>query len=683
MRKLIVFALLMVVSTSALNAQKFHSEIEYPEINTFKMPEVVEFQLRNGIKVYMVENRELPLISMTALVRAGSYMEPLEKTGLVNLAGRMIRGGGTAKYSFDELNTLLEGRAAGIETGFGLTSGTASLNVLKEDFDSLLPVWLDLIQNPTFPQERIDVVKRQISSGISRRNDDAGQIAVREFFKLIYGSESAYASSTEFATLNAITREDLVDFHKKVMVGRNMTISIIGDFSARDMRRKLERALADIPAGTANQLNLPDVDYSFEPDVNFIAKNDVNQSTIFMGHIGGRRSNPDYAALQLMNEILSSGFSGRLIQVIRTDMGLAYSAGGNYGSNPLFEGAFYVTLSTASANTAKAVNAATGEVKRLQAEPVTQKEIDDAKDRILNSLVFRYDSRAAVLNERVLNEYNGLPADAFNQYINQLGDVTIADVQRVANEYLRPDALRILIVGNENEMGDQLAEFGDVNRIDITIPQPVAARTDAGGDTAEGSRVLNLMAKALSPDGVNHTSVNYKGVINQGGMALDASITMDFANKSLTQEINAPQGAITISYADGSAKMAMGPNEQALPPQQAEMYQKELDRNYLNPALLNGDFDVEFLGNDEESSDPVGKLFVPDLNLTFYVNLETGLPVKSVIKEFNPMMGQELEMVTTYDNWTLAEGVNMAYTSATSVGGQVATSATINSHSAE
>jgi zinc protease len=682
MRKLIVFALLMVVSTSALYAQKFHNEIEYPEINTFQMPEVVEFQLRNGIKVYMVENRELPLISMTARIRAGSYMEPLEKTGLVSLAGRMIRGGGTAKYSFDELNTLLESRAASIETGFALTSGTASLNVLKEDFDSLLPVWLDVIQNPAFPQERIDVVKRQISSGISRRNDDAGQIAVREFFKLIYGAESAYASETEFATLNAITRDDLVDFHKKVMVGRNITISIIGDFSVRDMRRKLERALADIPAGTANQLNLPAVDYTFEPGVNFIAKNDVNQSTIFMGHIGGRRSNPDYAALQLMNEILSSGFSGRLIQVIRTDMGLAYSAGGNYGSNPLYDGVFYVTLSTASANTAKAVNAAINEVKRIQAEPVTQQEIDDAKDRILNSLVFRYDSRAAVLNERVLNEYNGLPADAFNQYINQLGDVTIADVQRVAKEYLRPDALRVLIVGNENEMGDQLAEFGDVNRIDITIPQPVAARTDAG-DAAGGTRVLNLMAKALSPEGVNHSIVNYKGVINQGGMALDANITMDFANKSLIQEINAPQGAITISYTDGNAKMAMGPNEQALPPQQAEMYQKELDRNYLNPALLNGDFTVEFLGNDENSENPVGKLFVPDLNLTFYVNLETGLPVKSVVKEFNPMAGQELEMITTYDNWTLADGVKFAYTSVTTIGGQTASSGSIKSHSAE
>jgi zinc protease len=679
MKKFLFLSMLMVFIATALNAQKFHDQLEFPEINRFQMPDVVTFELPNGIRFYLVEDNELPLININIRLRAGSYMDPTDKIGLASMTGELMRSGGTSTYPFNELNALLEMKAASIESSFGQTSGTAAMNVLKEDFDELLPVFIDVLKNPAFPDERITLSKTQRNSNISRRNDNAMSVAGREFLKLIYGAESPFARSSEYATVDAISRDDLVSFHRDVVVGSNMYVGVIGDFNIADMRRKLEAAFSTIPAGTPNELNLPSTDYQFESSINFVAKNDVNQSTIYIGHIGGRRMNPDYAALQLMNEILSGGFSGRLLQVIRTDLGLAYNAGGVYQSSPLYDGAFFVTLGTASVNTAKAVEASIEEVRRLQRDPVTQKELDDAKDRILNSLVFRYTSRASVLFEQIANEYNGLPADAFNQYIDELTQVTVEDIQRVANNYLRPDAMKVLVVGNENEIGDQLSALGEVNNIDITIPRPQAAPVERTGDSEAGREVLQRMASTVIEEGTEFTSVKFSGSVNLGGMNMNATITMSPPNTYI-QEISAPQGVITIALENGSAVMRAGPNEQPLPPMQAEALQKEIDRHYLSIAKLADEIDVDFIGVDEDGN---ANIFLPDLSLNLFINMESGLPVRMVVKEFNPMAGQEVESVVTYGNWTSAGGVKLAYTTEVTANGQAAGGATITSHEVE
>jgi len=679
MKKSLFLSTLMLFIATALSAQKFHDQLEFPEINRFQMPDVVTFELPNGIRFYLVEDHELPLININVLLRAGSYMDPTTKVGLASMTGELMRSGGTTTIPFNELNALLEMKAASIESSFGQTIGSATMNVLKEDFDELLPVFIDVLKNPAFPDERITLSKTQRNSSISRRNDNAMAVAGREFLKLIYGPESPFARSSEYATIDAISRDDLIRFHKDAVVGNNMYVGVIGDFNAADMRRKLETVFSTIPAGTPNELNLPSTIYQFESSINFVAKNDVNQSTIYIGHIGGRRLNPDYAALQLMNEILSGGFSGRLLQVIRTDLGLAYSAGGVYQSSPLNDGAFFITLATASINTAKAVEASIEEVRRLQRDTVTQKELDDAKNRILNSLVFRYTSRASVLFEQIVNEYNGLPAAAFNQYIDELTLVSVEDIKRVANTYLRPDAMKVLIVGNENEIGDQLSTLGNVNKIDITIPRPQAAPVERTGDSQAGREVLKRMESSIFEDGFEFTSVVYSGTVNLGGMNLEATITMS-PPWTFIQEISAPQGLITIALENGSAVMRAGPGEQPLPAMQVEALQKEIDRHYLSIAKRADEIDVDFVGVDEDGN---ANVFLPELGLNLFINLETGLPVRMVVKEFNPMAGQEIESVVTYNNWTSSGGVNLAYTTVVTSNGQAAGGATITSHEVE
>ena len=270
-----------------MDAQSRWDEIEYPEINNFEMPDVEIFELDNGIRFYLVEDRELPLINLNVRVRTGSFLDPSDKVGRASLTGTVMRSAGSEMYPDDELNELLENRAARMETGIGLTSGSASMNVLEEDFEELLPVFIDLLQNPVFSEEKIELAKTQSKSSISRRNDDQGSVANREFRKLIYGDDSVIARHTEYETIDNITREDMVNLHQRSFVGNNMMIGVLGDFDTEEMKSKLMAAFSDIPGGSEKNMGLSEVKYDFESTINFIDKQDVNQSYVLFVHRRG------------------------------------------------------------------------------------------------------------------------------------------------------------------------------------------------------------------------------------------------------------------------------------------------------------------------------------------------------------------------------------------------------------
>lgn len=457
--------------TASYAQQRPWEQFSYPDINNFELPELDIFELENGIRFYLVEDSELPLIDLSVMVRTGGILVPGDKVGLQAIVGNVMRTGGSTRYPGDALNELLEDRAAVIETDIGFSSGSARLNVLAEDFSELLPVFIDVLLNPVFPQPRIDLALTQQRSTIARRNDDQGGVASREFQRLIYGQDSPYARRVENASLANINRDDIVAFHQQSFVGRNMMIGVTGDFRIADMRALLGQAFSAIPAGAAAQLEFPPVDYAFTPGIYLVDKPDVNQSYVLLGHIGGMRDNPDYAALQVMNRVLSGGFSSRLMQVVRSELGLAYAVFGSYGSGVYFPGSFTAGVMTQSETTAEAIAAISQQVRRIQDERITESELLNTRDQFLNTLVFQYTSVAAVLRERMTNDYAGLPPDTFELLVEQIREVTVADVQRVARLYLQPDALRILVIGNADEIGDQLNRFGDVQRIDIAIPQ--------------------------------------------------------------------------------------------------------------------------------------------------------------------------------------------------------------------
>ena len=465
----LLLVLTVFVSHCAL-AQKHYTELTYPPLNKIKVPFIERIQLENGMIIYLVEDHELPLINLSARIGVGSIDEPADKIGLADITGAVMRTGGTKTKSGDQIDEELENIAASVETGIGLTTGFASMSVLKENLDTGLLILSDILMNPAFPEEKIELQRVQERSRIARRNDNVHSIAFRQFRKLIYSPQSVYARHTEYTTVDAITRDDLVAFHKKFFHPNNVMLGVWGDFKKKEMIKRIKAVFKDWKKGEFERPQTPPVTYNFDYSVNFIRKEDVNQSTILLGHIGGLMNNPDYFALQVMNDILSGGASSRLFRHVRSDQGLAYAVFGRYGANFNYPGQFYTGCMTKSETTVKAVHALLHEIETIKKEGVTDEELELAKEGYLNSFVFNFDTRSEVVGRLMTYEYYGYPKDFLEKTKENIEKVTKADVLRVAGKYLQPDQVRILVIGNEEDFRQPLSSLGNVDEIDIRIP---------------------------------------------------------------------------------------------------------------------------------------------------------------------------------------------------------------------
>lgn len=456
---------------SKLKAAEY-KKLKYPKLGNIEMPQIKQVTLANGMKLFLLEDHELPLISVSAIIRTGSIYEPAEKIGIASITGEVMRTGGTAAKTGDELDEELEAMAASVETGIGLNSGSASVSVLKEDIDKGLAILADVLMNPAFREDKIFLSKMQAKSMIARRNDNVRAIAGREFDKLIYGPESAYARHEEYATIESITRDDLIAFHKRFFGPNNMRLAVWGDFNTNEMIEKIENAFKNWPKVDLNIPKTPQIDYKFRKTVNQIRKDDVNQSNVYLGHIGGLRSDPDYFALVVMNKILGGGFTGRLFKNVRSREGLAYSVFGSYSANYDYPGEFYVGCMTKSKSTVYAIRAMLREVEKMREAAVTDEELALAKDSFLNSFVFNFDTKGEIVRRLMIYEYFGYPADFLMKTKENVEKVTKADVLRVAKKHLKPDTVQIIVVGRPEDFDQPLSTLGEVKEIDITIPPP-------------------------------------------------------------------------------------------------------------------------------------------------------------------------------------------------------------------
>jgi zinc protease len=416
-----------------------------------------------------LEDRDLPTIDIRAMVKTGSAYEPGDKIGLASLAGQSMRLGGSVNMSGDEMDRVLEGMASTIEIYMGESSGTILVSCLKENFDSTLQIFAGLLADPAFPPDRIDLAKIRLKSMISRRNDQIEAVTNREFAKLIYGSESPYARTAEYSTIEAVTREDILTYYLTYFFPENVTMTVWGDFNAAEMKSRLETTLGEWKTLGVPVPEPPAIDYQHAASINLVKMPNVKQSYIMLGHIGGLLNNPDYPALVVMNSILSYQ---RMFKKIRTDEGLAYSVWGNYDSGYRLPGIFSAGAQTKAESTGYAIELMLAEIRRMTEEEVGKEELANAKDQYLNSFVFNFESKADIINRMMTYAYFGYPGDFADKVKSGVEKVSEKDVLRVAKKYLRLNALHILVVGNPELFDKALDTLGEVRIIDINIPLP-------------------------------------------------------------------------------------------------------------------------------------------------------------------------------------------------------------------
>lgn len=449
------------------------TKIPIPPLHAFKPVQPKRIELANGLVIFLQEDHELPFINGTILIRGGSRDEPADKIGLVSLYGQTWRTSGTTTVDGDKLDDELENKAASLETDGSIATTSVSWSSLKGDFDSVFASTVDLLLHPNFRADKLLLAKRQMETDISRRNDDASSIANREAVKMVYGAANPYARQAEYATVDAVTLTDLQAWHDKTVIPNGMIIAVSGDFNSAQMEAKLRAAFGSMKRGTLIQT--PPIHFTNpQHNIYFAQKGDIDQSNVVIVGLGTERSNPDYYALSVMNEVFSGGFGSRVVQDVRTKLGLAYDVGGAFGASYDHPGIFYVIAGTKSTSTVAATKALLAEIERLKTEPPTAAELRQAKDQVLNSFIFHYDSPEKTLNEQVLLAFYGYPSDFLDKYKTGIEKVSSADVARVANKYVDPSKLAIVVVGNQNQIVPKLDSLGKVTDLDIAIPPPPA-----------------------------------------------------------------------------------------------------------------------------------------------------------------------------------------------------------------
>ena len=660
----------MTIPQAAAQATNWQ-QVPIPPLPAFKPQQPKRIELKNGMVIFLQEDHELPLIDGTARIRGGSVNEPASKIGLVDIYSEVWRTGGTKSQTGDQLDDFLEVRAAKVETGGGPDSTTIGFSCLKADLDDVFKAFVDVLENPEFRADKIDIAQKEEGDGISRRNDDAGEIARRESVRLAYGADNPYARVPEYSTVAAVTRQDLIEWHGRYVHPNNMILGISGDFDSAGMEARLRKAFDAWPKGAAPAKN--EVQYApAKPGYYLVPKDDVNQSNIHMVALGITRDNPDYYAINVFNEAFGGGFSSRLFNDIRTKRGLAYGVGGSIGSNFGHPGMLQITIGTKSGTTIEAIQAADGDIDDLAKHPITDDEIQHAKDAILNAFIFRLDSPDKILDERMTYEYYGYPPDWLDKYQAEIKKVTAADVSRVAAKYLHKDQLAVLVVGNTKDFDKPLSSLGAVKQIDITIPPPPAEKSESNDTTKpatsnpEGKALAAKVATAmgglpkLQSIKAMHVSIAES---DGGGPPSPIDVTLAYPDR-MHVDVQTQQGALTIVTTPDTAFMTMaGMGTRSMPPEQKSEMLAQLHHDLVyvaqhvdDPAFTFTAAGTEKIGDVDAAILDIGGA-IPWVR--WYIDPKTGY----ILREKYKAMGQtgQFDGETNLADWRTADGLTMPY----------------------
>ncbi len=472
------FATLITVSwpkpAQAIEAKPYEA-LNFPPLGEIRIPEFERYELDNGLVVYLLEDHDLPLVSGSATFRTGDYLVEPTKTGLAGITGEAMRLGGTANHSPDELSELLEQRAASVETSIADTSGSAGFSSLTEDLPTVFDLFADVITQPAFDEEQLALILSRTAGGIARRNDSPDDIVSREFNKLIYGAQSPYARTVEYANLESISRDDVKRFYETTIRPENTILGIVGDFDPAQMKRAISEALGDWKCADKSALPKPPEGDQQQSGLFVIDQPQLTQSYIHIGHIGGELRNQYHSKMSVLNEVLN-GFGGRLFNEIRSRQGLAYSVYAYWSPSYDHNGIFIGGGQTRSEATVPFIQAMYREIEKIRTQPITEKELAFAKDSVLNSFVFNFQTPSQTLSRLIRYEYYGYPSDFVFQYRDGVESATVDEVLAAAQANLKPEQLVTVVVGNTAEIDPALSTLGlKITPLDVTIPAPAGA----------------------------------------------------------------------------------------------------------------------------------------------------------------------------------------------------------------
>ncbi len=430
-------------------------------------PQVDVETLSNGMRVYLLEDHELPILQTFAYLRAGSVYDPEQQVGLASVVGTVLRTGGTQQHKADELDRLLEDMGASLESNMGLEYASAGLSCLSKDINTALPLFFEMLSSPRFEDSALQLAVARKIEALKRINDEPEKIAVREFPKLLYGPNSIWARTPTAASLQSVKKADLQKYHQAFYHPDRMILAISGDFKKEEMLALLEKNSRAWKKSSSPLPPLPAVEKKWEKGIYLINK-EGGQSTLLVGHYGDKRSNPDKFALILMNYMLGGDiFSSKLGEEIRSTRGLAYSVYSHFGLESDY-GLFYAMAQTKTSSTVEVLSLIEKIIREFnEGRGMNANALAFAKSAILNQLMGEWDPRFGYVKERARLSYFSYPENYLDIFQQKLSEVSLEQVHAVAKKYLYPDQLKVLVVGDGAKVKPALQKMGEVKEIPL------------------------------------------------------------------------------------------------------------------------------------------------------------------------------------------------------------------------
>ena len=456
-------------------------------------PEAIEFQpldymppraadfrrmLSDGTIVYVAESHEFPLVNVSITFKGGGSLDPAATPGLASVMARMVREGGAGDMSPAMFDETLDFLATEMSVSAGNTFTTARMNSLSGNLDESLQLFVTMLRKPAFEKQRLEVVKARLLESLKQRNDNASSILAREWKAMLYGRDHFEASQPTAGSVEAITREQLEAIHRQIIHPGNMIVAVSGDFAVEEMLEKLTKAFEGWERdAVAPDPKMPEA--VFVPGLYHIQK-EIPQGKVVLGKRGIVRDDPDAIPLLLLNEILGAGgFTSRLMQKVRSNEGLAYSVRSILSQRINYPGAFQATFESKNPTVALATKIVLGEIALIRQQPITDEEIEVAKQGLIETFPRQFESKPTTLQVFVNDEWTNRPKDYWQTFREKVRSVTKDDLLRVAKKHLDPSQMAILVVGDWEAIasGDlegraTMKEFfgGDVKHLPLRDP---------------------------------------------------------------------------------------------------------------------------------------------------------------------------------------------------------------------
>ncbi|MEQ9262317.1 MAG: insulinase family protein [Owenweeksia sp.] len=626
------------------------------------------YELKNGLKVIVVEDHKLPRVSMSLVVDRDPILEG-DKAGYVELAGEMLRQG-TASRPKAKLDEEIDFMGASLFT----SSSSVFASGLSKYNAQLMELMSDVALNPAFPQEEFDKLKKQMISGIESSKDNPQVVAGNVFNARLYGKDHPYGESSTTETVAEVELEDCKTYYTNYWVPNATYLAIVGDIKPKDAKKMAQQYFGKWARGNrpANVFEAPAKPDGIE--ISLTNKESAVQSVINMGNtIEMKPGDADEVKLELANQILGVGSQGRLFLNIREDKGFTYGAYSAYDSDRLI-GEFTADASVRNEVTDSAVAEFLYEFNRIRTEAVSDEELRGSKNAIIGSFGRALERPQTVANFALNIQRFNLPDDYYETYLTRLEELTKEDVMATAKKYIQPNHMHITIVGKASEVADQLERFGKVNYYDdegnpttkpsMPVPADVTVKTvidgyiKAKGGAENMKKVKDIETRmkgtvAGAPAPIEQVEIQKRPMMLKSTLSMQGMVVQETVFDGEKAQMNGMQGSKEITDVDGLLSIKL----EAMMDKELKYDELGYKLKLVSMAMVDGKKAYVM-----EITDPVGE------KVTRYYSAETFLPVKEEATTETPQ--GPVVSTTLFSDYREVNGVKYPYEINASSGAQ-------------